>query len=185
MSRESLLERLEHGLDGLETLLVGSTPAQLGRRTPEGKWSAHENLAHLGRYHEITLERLDRILAGAEAPRINRYRAEDDPEASSWLDMPTGGVVGEMREVRRVLFERFLRLTSTDLERLGIHPLFGPLTLRGWLEFFLVHEGHHLYLALLRLGEARAAETVTEAAAEREAESTTVSAEDWDLSDER
>ncbi len=184
MSRESLLERLEHGLDGLETLLGGSTPAQLKRRSLEGKWSAHENLAHLGRYHEITLERIDRILVGSEAPRINRYRAEDDSEAASWLHMPTGGVLGEMREVRRVLFERFLRLTSSDLERMGIHPLFGPLTLRAWLEFFLVHEGHHLYLALLRLGEARAAETEAEAVPTREAESVTVRAEDWDLSSE-
>ncbi len=170
MSRESLLERLEHGLDGLETLLGGSTSAQLKRRSLEGKWSAHQNLAHLGRYHEITLERLDRILSSSDTPRINRYRAEDDPEAASWFNMPTGGVLGEMREVRRVLFERCLRLTSSDLERLGLHPLFGPLSLRGWLEFFLVHEGHHLYLALLRLGEARAAEV------EIEVESATLSA---------
>ena len=157
MSRESLLERLEHGLDGLETLLEGQRPDSLRRRSAEGKWSAHENLAHLGRYHEVTLERLDLILAST-LPRINRYSAENDSEAASWLSMPTGGVLGEMREVRRVLFERCLRLTTSDLERQGVHPLYGSLTLRAWLEFFLVHEGHHLYLCLLRLGEARAYE---------------------------
>ena len=27
----------------------------------------------------------------------------------------------------------------------------------GWLEFFLVHEAHHLYVVLQRLAEARAA----------------------------
>ena len=105
----------------------------------------------------MTLERLDLILAST-LPRINRYSAENDPEAASWLSMPTGGVLGEMREVRRVLFERCLRLTTSDLERQGVHPLYGSMALRAWLEFFLVHEGHHLYLCLLRLGEARAYE---------------------------
>jgi hypothetical protein len=26
-----------------------------------------------------------------------------------------------------------------------VHPLLGPMPIPLWLEFFLLHEGHHLY----------------------------------------
>jgi hypothetical protein len=37
-------------------------------------------------------------------------------------------------------------LSDQDFQRIGVHPRFGELALLQWLEFFLVHEGHHLYL---------------------------------------
>ena len=43
-----------------------------------GKWSAHEQLAHLARYHQVFLQRIDRILS-EQAPEFPRYRAEYDP----------------------------------------------------------------------------------------------------------
>jgi hypothetical protein len=33
----------------------------------------------------------------------------------------------------------------------GVHPALGPLTIPEWLEFFLLHEGHHLYQVMLRV----------------------------------
>lgn len=35
--------------------------------------------------------------------------------------------------------------------RIGLHPVYGPMTLEGWTEFFLLHEAHHLF-TILRLG---------------------------------
>jgi Protein of unknown function (DUF1569) len=34
--------------------------------------------------------------------------------------------------------------------RVGHHPAFGALNLRQWVQFFLMHEAHHLYVALVR-----------------------------------
>lgn len=52
-----------------------------------GKWSAHEQLAHLARYHQIFLQRIDRILS-EQAPEFSRYRAEDDPDWPAWTSLP-------------------------------------------------------------------------------------------------
>jgi hypothetical protein len=37
----------------------------------------------------------------------------------------------------------------------GIHPLFGEMSLALWVEFFLLHEAHHLYIVMTRLGQAK------------------------------
>ena len=46
--------------------------------------------------------------------------------------------------------DAFPQLTPEQLARTGRHARFGSLTLRTWLEFFLAHEGHHLYVILKR-----------------------------------
>ena len=48
-------------------------------------------------------------------------------------------------------------LTPEQLRRTGVHAKFGPMDVPRWLEFFLVHEAHHLYVSLQRLAEARGA----------------------------
>jgi hypothetical protein len=117
--------------------------------TADGKWSASEHLAHLGRYHEVFLGRLERILAEA-TPQLGRYRSEDDPGAEAWFAMPAVEVVERMSKLRGQLIERVAKLGPDDLRRSGVHPAFGEMPLTLWIEFFLVHEGHHLY-AILKL----------------------------------
>jgi hypothetical protein len=43
------------------------------------------------------------------------------------------------------LNELVLNLSRTDLERIGIHKKFGNLNIIQWLEFFVLHEAHHIY----------------------------------------
>ena len=58
------LQRCETQLQDFlaETLRDVSTETLSVVKVP-GKWSAHENLAHLARYHQVFLQRIDRILA--------------------------------------------------------------------------------------------------------------------------
>src|SRR6201993_1513189 len=78
------LQRCESQLrDFLSEALRGVPVEKILERPPSGKWSACENLAHLGRYHEIFLERLERILTERN-PAFERYRAEDDPGWEAW-----------------------------------------------------------------------------------------------------
>jgi hypothetical protein len=114
-----------------------------------GKWSATDNLAHLGRYHEVFAERLSRILA-EEAPEFARYRADDDEEFAAWRAMPLDAMLERVRALRRTLTTRVEALTTDELDRVGVHPAFGRMRLRLWIEFFLMHEGHHLYVILQR-----------------------------------
>ena len=115
------------------------------RRVLPGKWSAQENLAHLARYHEIFLERIDRILSQPK-PAFARYSAEEDPEWEQWKNRSRTDVIATLSNLREQLVRKLRSLSDQDLRRIGVHPKFGEMELSQWLEFFLVHEGHHLYL---------------------------------------
>jgi DinB superfamily len=117
------------------------------RGPSSGKWSANENLAHLGRYHEIFLARIDRILRETN-PVFERYRAEEDPQWEAWRTLGYKEVAGKLAGMREMLMARLKSLAPEDWERTGTHPKFGEMTLALWLEFFLVHEAHHLYVVL-------------------------------------
>jgi uncharacterized damage-inducible protein DinB len=112
-----------------------------------GKWSASENLAHVARYHEVFLERVDRILKETN-PVFDRYRAEDDPQWEAWKSRSYKEVAGRLASLREMLVARLKSLSAKDYARTGTHPKFGEMTLALWLEFFLVHEAHHLYVVL-------------------------------------
>ena len=147
-SNASRLQRCETQLqDFLSVTLNDVSVETLGARVVLGKWSAHEQLAHLARYHQIFLQRIDRILA-EQAPEFPRYRAEDDSEWPAWTSLPTPQLLVRISSMRAKLMARLRSLTDEDFERTGVHPKFGAMSLSLWLEFFLVHEAHHLYAVL-------------------------------------
>lgn len=145
-------QRLDSQLEAIPALLGDLAPVALTRRPPSGKWSAHENLAHLARYQQMFLARMQRILT-EDRPVLPRYRAEEDPDFPAWVELPTAEVLRRLREGRRRLLRELKALADVDLAREGVHPAFGSLALTQWLEFFLAHEGHHLYVAMLRARE--------------------------------
>lgn len=148
ISCASRLQRCETQLqDFLAVTLDGVAVDSLSARVVPGKWSAHENLAHLARYHQVFLQRIDRILA-EQAPEFPRYRAEDDPEWPAWTSLPTPQLLVRISSMRAKLMARLRSLSEEDFQRIGVHPKFGAMTLSLWLEFFLVHEAHHLYVVL-------------------------------------
>ena len=55
-----------------------------------------------------------------------------------------------MKLLRADLVTRLEQLSPEDFGRTGVHSLYGSLTIFEWLELFLLHEAHHLYVALLR-----------------------------------
>jgi uncharacterized damage-inducible protein DinB len=133
--------------DFLDEALRGISVEKILEPAVPGKWSANENLAHLARYHEIFLERIQCILTGKN-PVFSRYHAEEDPEWEAWRGLSYKEVAGELASLREKLITRLKSLSDDDYARTGIHAKFGEMTLALWVEFFLVHEGHHLYLVL-------------------------------------
>jgi len=153
-TRDAVHARLDSQLDALDLVLAGATPALLDARPASGDWSARENLVHLARHATVFLERLARILA-EERPRLGRYRAEDDPDWPQWSGLPLDETLRRLADVRSRLIAWVKGLTPEQLARTGLHPAFGPMTIPQWLEFFLLHEAHHLYTAMLCVAEAR------------------------------
>jgi len=149
----SLLGRLTTQLEALDSILARATPAMLEARPRPEEWSARENLAHLARHHAVFLERLRRLLT-EDRPPLGRYRAEEDPEWPAWAPLPADEVVRRLRALRAELVGLVRSLSPAQAARTGLHPTFGEMDVAGWLNFFLLHEAHHLYTALVRVGEA-------------------------------
>ncbi len=148
-----LVDRLHTQLDALSFVLARATPSALEARPRPDEWSARENLAHLARHHAVFIERLRRLLA-EDRPALGRYRAEEDPDWPTWAALPLDGILERLRTLRAELVTLVRRLSPQECARTGLHPTFGELDVAGWLEFFLLHEAHHLYTALVRVGEA-------------------------------
>jgi len=147
-SNASRLQRCETQLqDFLAEALRGESLDSIANQTVAGKWSAHENLAHLARYHQVFLQRIEKMLT-EKSPAFPRYRAEEDPEWQSWSSLPTQQMLARLSSMRTKLMARLRSLSEEDFERTGVHPKFGEMSLALWLEFFLVHEAHHLYVVL-------------------------------------
>jgi len=150
MLPSSLAIRLATQLEALPIVLGGASAETLMARPASGKWSAHENLAHLARHHAVMIGRLRRILL-EDAPQLSRYRAEDDPEWPSWAALSTAEVLHRIADLRRELTSIVEEISEEQLDRVGIHPMLGALTIPTWIEFFLLHEAHHLYVTMGRV----------------------------------
>jgi hypothetical protein len=144
----SILQRLQTQLSSLPALLEGVPRENLDQRVGD-KWSVTENLAHLVRHTELTIERVERILAEQE-PAFPAYRAEQDPDWPACRSRSFEQSFERLHAARAALVAAVERLTPGDLGRTGRHARFGPLSLRAWLDFYLVHEGHHLYVITKR-----------------------------------
>jgi hypothetical protein len=154
MIPQALLGRLQSQLDALGPILRGAGEADLTSRPAGGQWSAHENLAHLGRVQEMLFLRLERIL-GEDRPELRRYRAEEDPDWPAWAALSPAEALDRLGRRRAELVARVAGLGPDEARRTGVHSRFGEMDVAAWIEFFLVHEAHHLYVVMLRLAEAR------------------------------
>ena len=87
-------------------------------------------------------------------PRRRRRRAEKGPPNGPILPgrrgtaMPAQEILDNLSALRTKLMARLRSLNDFDFQRTGIHSKFGEMTLSLWVEFFLVHEGHHLNVVL-------------------------------------
>ena len=128
----------------LEELITGLNTQQIHWKDSEKKWSIFENIAHLGRYQQIFLERVHRVLE-EEEPHLERYIADNDHLFFEWTQKSFPELISQMKKEREVLQSKILSLTQVELKRIGIHPKLGKLKITDWVAFFLLHENHHIY----------------------------------------
>ena len=146
--------RLATQLDTLAVILDGGNAGLAEIRPADGGWSAKENVAHLARHAHVFLERLERLLR-EERPNLGTYHPEQDPEWPSWRSLSLDEALRRLRSARARLIGRVDTLSDEQARRVGIHPVLGEMNVGRWLEFFLLHEAHHLYFTMRRLGQAR------------------------------
>ena len=121
MLNRSALVRLDHQLSTLTFLISELTEAQLRQEVISGKWTIHENMAHLGRYQEIFLERLSKMLQQGK-PMLGRYRTEEDPLFVNWRNKDSAVLLKDLLACREDIIQRLNTLSEEDYAKGGIHP---------------------------------------------------------------
>ena len=140
----SALSRLAYQHLSISELISEIDDARLHLHPQPGKWSIHDNIAHLARYNIIFQDRIRTILQ-EDAPEFSRYIAEDDEAFPSWQKKNTNALIDSIALERKRISTMAASLLSDQLLRIGVHPRFEKLSVTSWLEFFLLHEAHHIF----------------------------------------
>jgi len=139
---QETLEKLRAFPSRLLLVVHGIAEADLRRPESEGRWSIADVIAHLGDLELLYAVRIRTMLAGAEGPLpalaqdrwIERvHRAEPLPELFEQF--------GFHRRMNVTLGER---LIEEELSREGVHPDYGPFTVRDAFGRMERHEEKHL-----------------------------------------
>jgi hypothetical protein len=144
MIYSSLAERLNSQHKTIASIIIKLNNRQLNQHINRGKWSIHENIAHLAKYQPVFIDRVRRILA-IDEPEFEIYKAEEDDEFEIYCAFTTYELLKKISSDREIIFHLITHLPPDKLERTGSHPQYGKLTVLDWTEFFLLHEAHHLF----------------------------------------
>lgn len=141
--------RLQYQHKTLVDLIDDLTEEQVRRQIITGKWSIFENIVHLQTYQHTFIKRVKQILEGNN-PAFERYTADADPLFHDNCGKSIREIMHDMLTTRKEIASGMVALPETDFAKKGIHPAFGEMTLLQWINFFLLHEAHHLF-AILKL----------------------------------
>jgi uncharacterized damage-inducible protein DinB len=140
----SVSTRLQYQHKSLIDIIDGLSDEQIRQHVNPGKWSIFENIVHLQTYQHAFIARTRRIL-DEDNPVFERYTAEADPVFHDNCSKSSREIMQDLITVRKEMSAGILSFTDSDFKKTGEHPVFGKMTLPQWLNFFLLHEAHHLF----------------------------------------
>ncbi len=144
--------RLQYQHKTLVDIIDGLTEEQVRRQVIPGKWSIFEQIVHLQTYQHTFIGRVKLILQD-QVPVFERYTAEADPAFLDNCERSFREVMQDMITTRKEMANEMLHFSEADFAKKGVHPVFGKMSLQQWINFFLLHEGHHLFAILKLAGE--------------------------------
>ena len=136
--------RLETQPAIISELINKLTEEQCNQEVLPGKWTIHQQLAHLVRYQEVFFERVHIIMSTFNAV-IPTYVADEDEGFQKAVLLPVSQLLDNLHETRQRINEFYFNLNSGELIRKGSHAELGNFSLALWAEFFLLHEAHHIF----------------------------------------
>jgi hypothetical protein len=136
--------RLSHQHEAIIEMTKGMPEEQLRTRPENNKWSVFENIAHLSAYQPAYIQRLKRIEKEV-SPLFERYQADNDPAFFECCDMSLQQLHEHLFTHRFLIQNHISSLNEGAFTKGGRHPVYGELTIINWIEFFLLHEAHHLF----------------------------------------
>lgn len=140
----SISTRLQYQHKSLIDIIDGLSDEQIRTTIYPGKWSIFENIVHLETYQHTFINRVKQILENTN-PSFDRYSAEADPLFGDNCTKSSREIIQDLLTTRKEMAASMLALPDTDFVKTGVHPVFGQMNLVEWLNFFLLHEAHHLF----------------------------------------
>jgi hypothetical protein len=129
----------------LEHWLAGLSVPWLSAREGEGTYSPHDVVAHLTDNEEVDwMPRLALVLEHGESRPFTPFDREGfSKRFAGW---PLERLLSRFAELRRANLERLesLGLGAQDLERTGMHPALGRVTVRQLIAGWVVHDLTHV-----------------------------------------
>jgi hypothetical protein len=141
---QQTLERLRSFPSRLLPAIHGIAEADLARPEADGKWSILDVIAHLGDLELIYAVRIRTILSGAGDGSPLPVLAQN-----RWVERvhrrePLAELLEELCFHRRMNLTLFERLSEEELSSSGIHPDYGPITIRDAATRIERHDEKHL-----------------------------------------
>ena len=140
----SVSTRLQYQHKSLLDIIEGLSDEQIRMQVNPGKWSIFENIVHLQTYQHAFIKRTRRML-DENNPLFERYTAEGDPLFLDNCSKSTREIMQDLITTRKEMAAGLITFTENDLKKMGEHPVFGKMNLLQWMNFFLLHEAHHLF----------------------------------------
>ena len=147
-----LSTRLQYQHKSLMEIIDGLSDEMIRRQVIPGKWSIFEIIVHLQTYQHVFCDRIKKM-KDENNPAFPRYAADADPLFLENCGKTTREIMGDLITTRKEMSTGRLAIKEDDLERTGTHPIFGTMTITQWLNFFLLHEAHHLFTIFKLAGE--------------------------------
>jgi hypothetical protein len=123
----------------------GIPESDLQRPEREGKWSVADVIAHLGDLELVYAVRIRTILAGAGGDRPLPSLAQDEWVERVHRREPLAELLEQFWFHRRMNLALLDRLSEEELSsRTGVHPEYGPMTVRDAFGRIERHDAKHL-----------------------------------------
>jgi uncharacterized damage-inducible protein DinB len=139
-----LSTRLQYQHKALLDIIDGLSDEQIRLHVIPGKWSIFENIVHLQTYQHVFNDRIKKMLE-ENNPAFSRYNADTDPAFLANCGKTTREIMGDLITTRKEMSTGRLSIKDEYLDKTGVHPAFGTMNISQWLNFFLLHEAHHLF----------------------------------------
>jgi uncharacterized damage-inducible protein DinB len=148
----SVATRLQYQHKSLLDIIDGLSEEQIRKRLNTEKWSIFEIIVHLQTYQHVFFGRVKEIREGSN-PLFNPYSADTDNVFIENCQKTLREVMQDLITIRKGMAAVLLPLPLSELNKTGVHPVYGKLNLHLWLNFFLLHEAHHLFVIFKMTGE--------------------------------
>jgi hypothetical protein len=113
-----------------------------------GEWCVKDVLGHLIEAERRGFAGRIRIILGADAPALEGWDPAAVASARKDCARPAGALLDELAAMREESAALVGRLRSGDLDRAGLHPKVGRLSVRDLLQEWVHHDRNHVRQAL-------------------------------------